>query len=63
MEQEILQQIISVVNALNTVTVNGKYNLAQLGGSISVLEKVCEMLQQSTEKEKTQDKKDKNEKG
>lgn len=44
MKDEIMQRIIAVLNALNGVTVSGKHNLANLSGSISVIEEIAEML-------------------
>lgn len=44
MKEKILQNINAVVMALNRVYVSGKDNLANLSGSITVLEDVYTML-------------------
>ena len=44
MKDEIMQRLIAVVNALNTIPVSGKQNLANLSGSINVIEEVLGML-------------------
>ena len=44
MKDEIMQRLIAVGNALNTITVSGKQNLANLSGSISIIEEVLNML-------------------
>lgn len=44
MKDEIMQRLIAVVNALNTIPVSGKQNLANLSGSINVVEEVLGML-------------------
>lgn len=44
MKDEIMQRLIAAVNALNTIPVSGKQNLANLSGSINVIEKVLGML-------------------
>lgn len=40
MRDNILQRISVVLNALNNVTVSGKQNLANLSGSIAILEEL-----------------------
>jgi hypothetical protein len=40
-----IQQLNAVIEALNAVSVNGKYNLANLGNSIIVLEEVVKEMQ------------------
>lgn len=45
MKNEIMQRLVGVLNALNNITVSGKVNLANLGGSIAVVEEVAEMLE------------------
>lgn len=44
MKNDILNRIGAIINALNTVSVNGKQNLENLYGSISTLEDVARML-------------------
>lgn len=44
MKDEIMQRLNVVLNALNNTSVSGKTNLANLSGSIAVLEEVCGML-------------------
>ena len=44
MKDEIMQRLIAAVNALNTIPVRGKQNLANLSGSINVIEEVLGML-------------------
>jgi len=44
MKDEIMQRIGAVLNALNSVTVSGKANLANLSGSIAVIEEIAGML-------------------
>lgn len=41
MKNTIIQKLMVVVNALNTVSVSGKQNLANLSGSISLLEEIA----------------------
>ena len=38
MKDEIMNRLAAVLNALNAVSVNGKQNLANLSGSIAVIE-------------------------
>ena len=40
MKDEIMQCIAVVLNALNTIPVSGKQNLANLSGSIATIEEV-----------------------
>ena len=47
MKEKIMQLLVAVVNALNTVSVCGKANLANLSGSICALEEIGEMLSNS----------------
>lgn len=58
MKNEIMQKLSAVINALNSISVSGKSNLANLSGSISVLEEVAITLNDAiiTEKEKENDK-------
>ena len=44
MKDEIMQRLVAVANALNTITVSGKQNLANLSGSINIIEEVLNML-------------------
>nr|WP_290463299.1 hypothetical protein [Acutalibacter muris] len=44
MKDEIMQRLIAAANALNTIPVSGKQNLANLSGSINVIEEVLDML-------------------
>ena len=39
-----MNRLAAVLNALNAVSVNGKQNLANLSGSIAVIEEVAAML-------------------
>lgn len=45
MKNEVMQRLIAALNALNMIPVSGKQNLANLSGSISVIEEVVEMLE------------------
>lgn len=58
MKNEIMQKLSAVINVLNSISVSGKNNLANLSGSISVLEEVAITLNDAivTEKEKENDK-------
>ena len=44
MKQEIINNIVSVVNVLNTIDVHGKQALLNLGGCIAVLEECAQKL-------------------
>lgn len=44
MRDDIMQRLTVVLNALNNTSVSGKANLANLSGSIAVLEEICGML-------------------
>lgn len=44
MKDEIMQRLVAVGNVLNTIPVSGKQNLANLSGSISIIEEVLNML-------------------
>lgn len=44
MKDEIMNRLAAVLNALNAVSVNGKQNLANLSGSIAVIEEVAATL-------------------
>ncbi len=45
MKDEIMRRLIAAVNALNTIPVSGKQNLANLSGSIAVIEEIANMLE------------------
>lgn len=45
MRDGITQRLIAVANVLNTISVSGKQNLANLSGSIGVIEEVLGMLE------------------
>ena len=45
MKDEIMQCIAVVLNALNTIPVSGKQNLANLSGSIATIDEVAKMLE------------------
>ena len=44
MKDEIMQRLTVTLNALNSISVNGKANLANLSGSIAMLEEIGAML-------------------
>lgn len=44
MKEDIMQRIAVVLNALNSVSVSGKVNLANLSGSIAMLEEITAIL-------------------
>lgn len=44
MKEEIMQRLSLVLNALNSISVSGKANLANLSGSISIIEETCSIL-------------------
>lgn len=47
MKEEIMQRLAVVLNALNSISVSGKQNLANLSGSIAVIEEVSGILEGS----------------
>ena len=55
MKEDIMQRISVVLNALNSVSVNGKANLANLSGSIAMLEEIASLLSHAdiTEEDKS----------
>lgn len=55
MKEEIMQRINAVLTALNNISVNGKANLANLSGSIAVLEEVANMLNHAEVQEENLD--------
>lgn len=52
MKEDIMQRISVVLNALNSVSVNGKANLANLSGSIAMLEEIASLLSHADVAEK-----------
>ena len=44
MKDEIIQRLTVILNALNSISVSGKANLANLSGSIAMLEEMGAML-------------------
>lgn len=44
MKDELMQRIVAVLNALDNVCVKGKQNLANLSGSITILEETVKLL-------------------
>ncbi len=44
MKDEIMNRLGVILNALNIIPVSGKQNLANLSGSIALIEEVLEML-------------------
>ncbi len=44
MKEEILKRLNVVLNALNSVEVRGRSNLANQSGSIAMIEEVCAIL-------------------
>lgn len=57
MKDEIMQRISLVLNALNTIPVSGKANLANMSGSIAVIEEIAGMLEEADVASVTKDKK------
>jgi len=47
MKEEIMQRLTVTLNALNSITVSGKPNLANLSGSIAMLEEVCAIISEA----------------
>lgn len=45
MKNEIMQRLALVLSALNSISVNGKQNLGNLGGSIAAIEEIAGMLE------------------
>ena len=52
MKDEIMQRLTVTLNALNSISVNGKANLANLSGSIAMLEEIGVMLSEAEIKPK-----------
>lgn len=44
MKEEIMQRLAAILNALNSVPVSGKQNLANMSGSIVCIEEIIGML-------------------
>lgn len=44
MKTDIMQRLNLILGALNSISVSGKSNLANLSGSIAMLEEVAQML-------------------
>ena len=44
MKTEIMQRLNLILGALNSISLSGKSNLANLSGSIAMLEEVAQML-------------------
>nr|DAY87630.1 MAG TPA: hypothetical protein [Caudoviricetes sp.] len=44
MKEDIMQRLTVTLNALNSVSVSGKANLANLSGSIAMLEEIASLL-------------------
>jgi hypothetical protein len=53
-KNQINNTLVSVINALNTVEVKGRNNLAALSGSIYALEEFLRTINQEEQKEKTE---------
>ena len=45
MKNEIMQRLTLVLGALNSISVNGKQNLGNLGGSIAAIEEIAGILE------------------
>lgn len=44
MKQQLIENINAVLGALNSITVSGKANLANLVGSTNILENICSTI-------------------
>lgn len=44
MKEEIMQRLAVVLNALNSISVSGKSNIGNLGGSIAMVEEIAGIL-------------------
>ena len=44
MKNEVMNRLSAVIGALNAISVNGKQNLSNLAGSISVIEEIAAIL-------------------
>ena len=58
MKETILENLARVIGALNLVSVHGKENLANLSGSIAVLERILEELRRAEITESAEQKPD-----
>lgn len=47
MKEEIMQKMVVVLNAMNSISVSGKQNLANLSGCIAVIEEITDILGKS----------------
>jgi len=45
MKEEIMQRLTLVLGALNSISVSGKQNLGNLGGSIAAIEEIAGILE------------------
>lgn len=45
MKEEIMQRLSLILGALNNISVSGKQNLGNLGGSIAAIEEIAGMLE------------------
>lgn len=50
MNNQILNKLASVVNALNNIEVKGKANLMNLGGCIAIIEEICQDINTTNDK-------------
>lgn len=44
MKEQVMQRLVLALNALNSISVSGKTNLANLSGSIAILEEIVNIL-------------------
>lgn len=44
MKEDIMQRLAVVLNALNSISVSGKSNIGNLGGSIAMVEEIAGIL-------------------
>lgn len=50
MNNQILNKLASVVNALNNIEVKGRANLMNLGGCIAIIEEICQEINTANDK-------------
>lgn len=55
MKEDIIQRLNVTLGALNNITVSGKANLANLSGSIAMIEEIMQMLNEVEIVSETQD--------
>lgn len=55
MKEDIIQRLNVTLGALNNITVSGKANLANLSGSIAMIEEIIQMLNEVKIVSETQD--------